>query len=179
MLKAIVAVVVLAIAGVLVAASFRPNTFHVERSTNINASSDSLVAMVTDFHRWTAWSPYEELDPAMKRSYSGAPNGKGAVYTWSGNSKAGEGRMEIMEVVPSSKVGIQLDFTKPFESHNMATFAFAPEGGGGATKVTWMMDGPSPFISKVMGMFMNMDKLIGNDFEKGLANLKKVAEGAH
>lgn len=179
MIKAIASIVVVAIAGVLIAASFRPSTFHVERSASINASADSLFPMVTDFHRWSAWSPYEGLDPAMKKSYSGSPNGKGAVYAWSGNSQAGEGRMEIVDVVPSSKVGIQLDFTKPLESHNLATFAFTPSGAGGATTVTWMMDGANPYISKLMGMFMNMDQLIGSDFEKGLANMKTVAEGAH
>ncbi|MEO7966774.1 MAG: SRPBCC family protein, partial [Gemmatimonadaceae bacterium] len=153
MLKIILGVVAVAICGVLVAASTRPDTFHVERSATINAPADSIYPMVTDFHRWGAWSPYEKLDPTMKRTFSGAPSGVGAAYGWSGNSSAGEGRMEITEAVPPSLVHIKLDFSKPFPSHNIATFSFVPEGN--ATKVTWAMDGPSPFISKVMGVFMS------------------------
>ena len=175
MLKIILIVLAVCIGGVLVAASTRPNTFHVERSAIINAAPDALYPLVQDFHQWSAWSPYEKYDPNMKRSFSGAPNGVGAVYAWSGNSKAGEGRMEVTEGVPSSRIKIQLDFTKPIESHNVATFLFLPVGGG--TKVTWAMDGPSPFVSKVMGLFLSMDRLIGTDFESGLANLKAAAEG--
>ena len=111
----------------------------------------------------------------MKRTYSGAASGKGAVYAWEGNRNVGSGRMEITEASPSSKVMIQLDFIKPFEGHNITEFTLQPAGG--ATNVTWTMQGPSPFITKVMGVFINMDKMIGRDFEAGLANLKSVAEG--
>lgn len=175
MFKVIGSIIALAIVGVLIAASLRPNTFHVERSSIINATPDSLFALVDDFHRWGAWSPWEKLDPAMKREFSGAPNGKGAVYAWSGNSNAGAGRMEIVDVTQPSRIGVKLDFTKPFESHNLVTFSFVPSGG--STKVTWAMDGPSPFVSKMMGVFMSMDRMIGGDFESGLSNMKSVAEG--
>ena len=176
MLKIVLAVAALAVAGVLVAASMRPDTFHVERSTTINATPDALYPLVTNFHRWSDWSPYEQLDPTMKRTFSGAASGVGAVYAWSGNGKAGEGRMEVTEAVPSSLVRIKLDFTKPFAFHNIGSFSFVPAGE--STKVTWAMDGPSPFVSKVMGVFMSMDRLIGGDFATGLANMKTIGERA-
>jgi hypothetical protein len=131
---------------------------------------------VNDFHKWESWSPWEHLDPTMKRSFAGAENGTGAEYSWVGNGKVGEGRMTIVESDPGSKVDIKLEFLKPFSSTNQALFAFSPEGEG--TKVTWSMNGPMNFMSKVMCVFQDMDKMIGPDFEKGLASLKTVAEAA-
>jgi hypothetical protein len=172
---AIVVVVVL-LAGLLAFAATRPDVLRVQRAASIQAPPERIFPLVADFHRWTSWSPWENRDPELKRTYSGAASGKGAVYAWEGNRNVGSGRMEITEDSPSSKVMIQLDFIKPFEGHNITEFTLQPAGG--ATNVTWTMQGPSPFITKVMGVFMNMDKMIGRDFEAGLANLKSVAEGA-
>jgi hypothetical protein len=174
MFKTILIVIVVLIAAVLGFAATKPDTFSVQRSTSIKAPPEKIFAVVNDFHRWTDWSPWEKLDPAMKRTQSGAASGKGAIYEWDGNSKAGAGRMEIIESTPASKVGIQLDFIKPFEGHNIAEFALTPEGD--ATRVNWTMRGPTPFVSKVMQVFVSMDTLIGKDFEAGLANLKALTE---
>ena len=174
MLKTILIVVAAFIVGVLAFAATKPDTFSVQRSASIKAPPEKIFAVINDFHRWPEWSPWEKLDPAMKRTQSGAASGKGAVYAWEGNSKAGDGRMEIIESTPASKVGIQLDFIKPFEGHNIAEFTFAPESD--ATRVTWTMHGPTPFVSKVMQVFVSMDTMIGKDFEAGLANLKTLTE---
>lgn len=128
--------------------------------------------MINDFHRWTAWSPWEKLDPAMTRTYSGSPAGVGAVYEWAGSSKVGQGRMEILESSPS-RIKIKLDFVKPIEGHNIAEFTLEPQGSD--TRVTWAMSGPSPFLSKLIGIFINMDTMIGKDFEQGLSNLRDAA----
>jgi hypothetical protein len=170
----IVAVVlVVAVAALLIYAATRPDDFRVQRSIAIKAPPDRILALVADLRGWSAWSPYEKKDPAMKRSFSGASQGKGAVYEWEGNSQVGQGRMEILETTPQ-KVVIKLDFLKPFEGHNTAEFATAPQGD--STAVTWAMYGPSPFMAKVMQTVINMDRMIGNDFEAGLASLKAVAE---
>ena len=174
MLKTIALIVVVLIAGVLIFATMKPDTFSVQRSATIKAPPDKIFAVLNDFHRWTEWSPWEKLDPAMKRTLGGAASGKGATYAWEGNSKAGAGRMEIIVSVPASKVGIQLDFIKPFEGHNIAEFTLTPQGD--ATQVNWQMHGPAPFISKLMQVFVSMDTMIGKDFEEGLTNLKAVAE---
>ncbi|GMV31938.1 MAG: hypothetical protein AMXMBFR59_40630 [Rhodanobacteraceae bacterium] len=174
MLKIIVLILVVAIAGVLVAAAFRPDTFRIERSIRIKAAPEKIFAFIDDFHRWTAWSPWERLDPALKRDYSGAASGKDAAYAWEGNSKVGQGRMAIVESVPHSSIRIQLDFIKPFEAHNMAEFTLRPDADG--TEVRWVMYGPQPYLSKLMGLVFNMDRMIGKDFETGLANLKSAAE---
>ena len=174
MLKIILIVIVVLIAGVLGFAATKPDTFSVQRSTSIKAPPEKIFAVINDFHRWPDWSPWEKLDPAMKRTQSGAASGKGAIYEWDGNSKAGAGRMEIIESTPASKLGIQLDFIKPFEGHNIAEFSLTPEAD--ATRVSWVMHGPTPFISKVMQVFVSMDTLIGKDFEEGLANLKALTE---
>ncbi len=173
MLTNILIVVVIAIVALLAYAYTRPDTFTVQRSASIKAPPEKIAALIDDFHAWTAWSPWEKRDPNLKRTYSGPAKGKGAVYEWDGNSKVGTGRMEILETAPS-KVGIKLDFLKPFEGHNIATFTMVPAGD--ATNVTWNMSGPMAFIPKVMGVFMSMDKMIGNDFEAGLASLKTIAE---
>ena len=174
MLKIILIVIVVLVAGVLGFAATKPDTFSVQRSPGIKAPPEKIFAVLNDFHRWPDWSPWEKLDPAMKRTQSGAASGKGAIYEWDGNSKAGAGRMEIIESTPASKLGIQLDFIKPFEGHNIAEFSLTPEPD--ATRVNWVMHGPTPFVSKVMQVFVSMDTLIGKDFEEGLANLKVLAE---
>ncbi|MBR0928572.1 SRPBCC family protein [Bradyrhizobium diazoefficiens] len=177
MLKAIAIIaIVLAvgIAGVLVFALTKPDTFRVERSLAVKAPAGAIYPQVADFHRWTGWSPYENRDPAMKRSFGGPEEGKGATYAWDGNNNVGAGRMEILEANGPSKLRIQLDFERPFEGHNTAEFTFVPQGD--ATLVTWAMYGPAPFMSKIMQVFINMDSMIGKDFEAGLVSLKKLAE---
>jgi hypothetical protein len=173
MFKKIALIVVVLVAGVLVYAATRPDSLHVQRAARIKAPPEKIVPLISDFHSWSAWSPYEKVDPAMKRTYSGAASGKGAVYEWEGNSQVGQGRMEITELTPS-RVTIKLDFVKPLEGHNIAAFTLIPQGD--ATNVAWTMDGPTPYIGKVIGVFVDMDHMIGKDFETGLANLKAVAE---
>ena len=174
MLTTILIVVAIVIAAILAYAATKPGTFSVQRSARIKAPPDKLYAIVNDFHRWTDWSPWEKLDPLMTRTHSGAASGTGAVYEWRGNGKVGAGRMEIRQTVPASSVVIQLDFIKPFEGHNTTEFTFMPQGD--ATEVSWSMRGPTPFVSKLMQVFVNLDTMIGKDFEAGLANLKALAE---
>jgi hypothetical protein len=173
-LKVIGTLIVLAVVVVLVLAAREPDHFRVQRSASIAAPPDRIFPLIDDFHRWGTWSPYEHKDPDMKRTYSGAASGRGAVYEWAGNSSVGSGRMEIVESSAPSKVAIKLDFLKPFEGHNVATFTMEPAGG--ATNVTWVMDGPTPFVGKIMHVFINMDRMVGTDFEAGLTNLKTAAE---
>jgi hypothetical protein len=171
-----IAIVVIALVAIVLAlAARRPNEFNVARTARIRATPERIYPHIADFHRWGAWSPWERMDPAMRKSYSGAPSGTGSVYEWQGNSKVGMGRMEITQTTPPTGATVKLDFLKPFEAHNTATFTLTPAGDG--TDVTWKMFGPSPFVTKVMGVFMNMDNLVGKDFERGLASLKSVAEG--
>lgn len=158
---------------ILITAATRPDSFRIERSARIKASGVQVLAILEDFHRWPEWSPWEQLDPTMQRSFSGNANGKGAVYDWTSKGKAGAGRMEIREV-EASRLLIQLDFFKPFKASNMAEFTWVTEGD--ATQLNWAMFGPSPFISKLMGLVFNMDKLVGKDFEKGLENMRAVLE---
>jgi uncharacterized protein YndB with AHSA1/START domain len=169
-------VLLLAALAVLVfaLASRKPDSFRVERSTTVNASPELVFALINDFRRFGEWSPWEKLDPRMTRSITGAVNGKGAVYEWSGNAKVGAGRMEITESSPSTRIVMRLNFLKPFKSENITEYSLQPQGG--ATKVTWAMHGPAPFASKVMQVFMSMDAMVGKDFEEGLANIKRVAE---
>ena len=174
MFKTIALVVVLLIAGVLVYAATRPDDFRVERSVTIKAPPEKIYPLVNDFNQWAAWSPYEKKDPAMKRSFGPITVGKGATYEWEGNKNVGQGRMEILEVTQPSKVLIKLDFLKPFEAHNMAEFTLEPKGD--TTQATWAIYGPSAFVTKVMGLFFDMDTMIGKDFEAGLADLKTAAE---
>lgn len=165
--------VVVLLAALFGFAATRPDTFRVERTVRIDAPPAEIFALISDFHGWSAWSPYEQLDPAMKRSYSGSASGKGAVYEWNSDGKAGAGRMEITEAT-LSRITINLDFTRPFESHNIAEFTLEPQGG--ATDVTWAMYGPNHYLGKVMSVFFDMDRMIGSDFEAGLVNLKAAAE---
>jgi carbon monoxide dehydrogenase subunit G len=174
MLKKILIAVVVLIAAVLVYAATRPDTFRVERSAGIKAPPEKVFALVNDFKRWDAWSPWEKKDPAMRRAFGDATSGKGAAYSWEGNKDVGQGRMEITESVPSSKVSIKLEFVKPFEARNTVDFTLQPKGD--TTQVTWAIYGPMPYISKLIGIFWSMDSMIGKDFEAGLADLKAVAE---
>ncbi|MGH6761960.1 MAG: SRPBCC family protein [Phyllobacterium sp.] len=175
MLKTILLVLLLLIAVVLVVAAMRPNSFRVERTATINAPAEKIFPYINDFREWSAWSPYEKRDPAMQRKLSGAASGAGSVYEWDGNKDIGQGRMEMLEATPPSKVLIKLDFMRPFEAHNTAELTLKPNGD--ATDVTWAMSGPSPYIAKLMGLFFSMDKMIGKDFEAGLDDLKALAEG--
>jgi uncharacterized protein YndB with AHSA1/START domain len=172
---AIVAVVIaIAVAVVLTLAATKPDTFSVRRAATVKASPERIFSLINDFHQWGSWSPWEHKDPAMKRTYSGADSGKGAVYAWDGNKNVGSGRMEILEASLPSKIVIKLDFFAPFEAHNTAEFTMLPQGD--ATNLTWVMHGPLVFMAKVMHVFIDMDKMIGKDFEAGLANLKKLTE---
>ena len=150
------------------------STYRVERSTTIDAPPQVVYEQIASFRGWTAWSPWEEVDPDMTRTYSGATSGVGAVYAWSGNRKAGQGRMTITEATAPSKVGIDLLFEKPFKSRNDTVFTVVPEGSG--SRVTWTMVGPMNLGTRVMSLLKPMDKIVGPDFEKGLARLKGVAE---
>ena len=170
----VIGIVVVLVAGLLIYAATKADSFRVERSASIKAPPEKIFALVNDLHKWVAWSPWENIDPALKRTYSGAESGKGAVYAWEGNNKVGSGSMEILESVPASRITIKLDFIKPFEGHNTAEFKI--ERAGDATALTWAMFGPSPYLSKVMGLVFSMDKMIGSQFETGLANLKTITE---
>ena len=174
MLKKILIALVVVVAVILIIAATKPDTFRVERSISINAPADKIFNLINDLHAWATWSPYDKLDPAMKKTFSGSNNGVGAEYAWEGNNKAGAGSMTILESTPFSRINIQLEFLKPFKGHD--TVAFTLDSVNGATNVTWAMHGPNPYMAKVIGIFCNMDKLIGKDFESGLANLKATAE---
>lgn len=174
MVKKISLILIVLIAGVLIYAATKPDTFRVERAASINAPPEKIFALIDDFHRWDAWSPWENKDPAMKRAFGAVTRGKGAVYQWDGNNEVGTGRMEITEWFPPSQVVIQLDFVKPFEAHNMVQFTL--ESYGDATTVTWAMQGHTPYFAKVIHVFMDMDSMVGGNFETGLTNLKTIAE---
>jgi uncharacterized protein YndB with AHSA1/START domain len=171
--KIIVLVLLALIALVLVYAATRPDSFRLERSTTIKAPPDKVFALVNDFRQWGLWSPWEKVDPDLKRTYGGPAAGVGAAYGWEG-AKTGVGHMEIVESTPASLIKIKLDFVKPFEAHNTAEFSFQAEGDG--TKVNWAMYGPSPYLSKLMCIFISMDQMVGKDFESGLQQMKAAAE---
>ncbi|MFI5372615.1 MAG: SRPBCC family protein, partial [Candidatus Eisenbacteria bacterium] len=175
-MKKLLAVVVLVVLVLLAFISSRPGTYHIERSATLAAPPEAVYARVSDLHQWNSWSPWAKLDPQMKSSFSGPATGVGSVYEWTGNDKVGQGRMTILDVQPPSKVLIKLEFLKPFAATCSAGFALAPEGAG--TRITWTMDGTNNFIAKAFGLFMNMDKTVGGDFEHGLANLKSIVESA-
>jgi len=170
----VAAALVVVVAGILIYAATRPDTLRVQRTATIKAPPEKIFALINDLRSWGMWSPYEKKDPAMKRTFSGAASGKGAIYEWDGDKNVGKGRMEITETTPPGKILIKLDFIKPFEGHNTAEFTMKP--GSDGTVVTWAMYGPAAFMTKLIGIFMNMDAMIGNDFAAGLANLKAVAE---
>jgi uncharacterized protein YndB with AHSA1/START domain len=170
----IAVVLAITIAIVLILAMAKPDRFRVERTAAITAPPEKIFALIDDFREWRSWSPWEDRDPAMKRTYEGTERGKGAVYAWDGNKNVGAGRMEILTATTPSTIVIKLDFIEPFEGHNTAEFTMQPQGG--ATNVIWAMHGPAPLMHKVMQVFMNMDRMIGKDFETGLANLRTAAE---
>ena len=173
MIKNIAIVVAILIAILLAYAATRPDSFRLERRVTIKAPPEKAFALINDFHQWGAWSPWEHMDADLQRSYSGNATGVGAVYNWDGK-KTGVGRMEIMESSPASLIKIKLDFFKPFEAHNTAEFTLQAQGD--STTVTWAMYGPSPFMSKLMGIFFSIDKMVGKDFEAGLEKMKAAAE---
>lgn len=175
MLKLILLIVGIVIGAILLFALTKPDTFRVERSIVINATPQTIVSFLDDFHRWGAWSPWEKKDPGMKRTFGGPEHGVGATYEWEGNGQVGRGRMSVTRVT-ADHVAINLDFLAPMEAHNDAEFALVP--GAGGTRVTWSMHGPLPYLSKVMHVFTSMDALVGKDFEAGLSDLKRVAEAA-
>ena len=169
-----IAMVILLVAALLAYAASRPDQFRVERRARINATPDKVFPLLNDFRRWSIWSPWERLDPNLTRRHSGPDSGQGAVYEWEGNSNVGTGRMEITSASAPSQVTIKLDFIQPFQAHNVAEFAL--QRSGDATHVTWAMHGPNPFMARLMSAFLDMDQMVGKDFETGLANLKTITE---
>jgi len=167
-LAALVAVIVV----LLVIASHRPDDFRIERSARIEASPSDVFAEINDFRNWKEWSPWEKLDPNMVTTYDGPESGVGAKTAWTGNSKAGQGAMEILETDMPNRVKIKIDFIKPIQAQHVSEFHMKPEGS--ATLISWQMHGKNNLISKVFGIFMNMDAMIGKDFEEGFENLKTV-----
>ena len=174
MFKKIAIVIAVLIAGVLIFAATKPDTFSIQRAASIKAPPEKVFALINDFKRWDAWSPWEKKDPAMKRTFGAVTSGKGATYAWDGNKDVGQGSMEIVESSAPGKVALKLDFVKPFEAHNLVTFTLEPKGD--ATNVTWAMEGPTPYFAKIIHVFLDMDSMVGKDFEAGLAGLKAIAE---
>ena len=177
--KIVLGVLLLMVAVVAVCAvviMMQPAHYHVERSATINAPALVVFNQVNDFHKWEAWSPWAKLDPNMKTSYEGAAAGTGSIYSWTGNNDVGEGRMTITDSKPGESIKIKLDFIKPFAATTATVFTFKPQGN--QTAVTWTMDGENNFIGKAFGLVMNMDKTVGGDFDKGLAQMKTLAEKA-
>ncbi len=174
MLKIIGIVIAVLIAGVLILAATKPDNFKIERKGTIKAPPEKIFGILNDFKSWALWSPWEKKDPAMKRSFGATTAGKGASYGWEGNKDVGVGNMEIAESTPSSKLTIKLNFEKPFKANNIVNFTLTPAGDG--TDVNWSMEGQNNLVSKTMQVFMSMDKMVGPDFEAGLANLKAAAE---
>jgi hypothetical protein len=169
----IIGIVVLLVVAFIAFIATRANTFRIQRQRQINAAPDVVFGLINDFHNWTRWSAWETVDPNLQRSYSGAAAGPGAVYDWSGNSKAGVGRMTLLESTPGRQVKIKLEFIKPFTATHQVTFELVPVDGG--TQVSWIIAGEKDFRDKMMHALMDMDKLIGKDFEQGLANMDQVA----
>lgn len=173
-LKILLYTIVIGIAGLLAFAATRPNTFRVERSLDIKAPAAKIFPYVNDFRRAPEWSPWEEGDPAMKRTYSGAKSGKGAIYEWAGNKDVGKGRLETVESVENQYVKVAMHFIEPMEGDSTTEYILTPKGD--MTNVKWVMTGPMNFVSKVMCVFFDMDKMIGGPFDKGLKRLKLVVE---
>jgi len=162
------------IVGILIVAAMKPDEFRVERSVVVKAPAEKIFPLMNDLRAFSTWSPYDKIDPDMKRSYSGPASGVGAVYAWEGNKEVGQGRMEITHSTAPSSVLIQLDFLAPMEAHNTAAFTLTPEGD--ATKVSWAMFGPAPFLTKLISVFFSMDSMVGDQFSQGLNNLKNLTE---
>jgi uncharacterized protein YndB with AHSA1/START domain len=173
MLMTMTIVIAVLVVAVLAFAASRPDTFQVQRSTTIKASPETIYPLISDWHAFLTWSPFEK-DPGMKRTFKGAVGAKGATYEWDGNNKVGAGRIEIIEVVAPSRLVMQLDMIRPMKAQNTVEFTLA--GKGGTTDVTWAMEGRVPFMGKLMGLVMNCEKMVGSQFEEGLAKLKSLAE---
>ncbi len=173
-LTAIFVVFILVLAAMFIYATMRPDEFRIERSAAIKASPDEIFPLINDFRAWPDWSPWEKRDPNLKRSYGVTTSGQGALYEWSGDRNVGQGRMTITESVPPSRLAIDLHFLKPFKARNVVEFTLEPAPQ--ATRVTWTMHGPVRLMFKIMHLFVDMDRMIGRDFEAGLANLKTLAE---
>ncbi len=170
-----VGIILLAMLGALLLMAWRqPDAFAIERSVVVSAPPEAIYPRIADLHQWNTWSPYEKLDPHMKKVFNGTPGAAGASYYWSGNMKAGEGTITVRELMPPSKLTMQLDMLKPIEGHNVVEFNLEPADGG--TRVTWAMRGANTMLSKIVGLFMNMDTMIGKDFEDGLSSLKTQVE---
>jgi hypothetical protein len=167
-------VLVLIVVGLVVVIARRPSEFRVERMTVVAAPPAAVFAQVNDFHKWDAWNPWAKMDPALKQTYEGAPAGPGAVYTWAGNRQVGEGRMTIIESRPNDLIRVRLEFLKPFANTCLAEFTFKPQGT--QTAVTWSMTGTNNFMAKAFHLVMNMDRMIGGQFDKGLADMKSTVE---
>src|SRR5262245_22831488 len=170
----IAAVIAVLVIGLVVIAALQPSTFRVTRSAVMAAPPAAVFEQVNDFHKWRDWSPYDKRDPAMHRTYEGPQAGNGASYAWNGNNDVGEGRSTIIESRPNEVIRIKLEFLRPFKGISTAAFTFQPQGN--QTAVTWSLIGNHNFIAKAIGLFLNMDKMIGGDFEQGLSNLKGVVE---
>ncbi len=176
MIKTAAIVVAAVLGSLLIYAATRPDTFSIERSASIKAPPDQLHGLINDMRVFNTWNPYNLKDPNIRGEYQGPQAGPGAVYRFAGNKDVGKGSIEIVESVPADKVTMRLDMLEPFEGHNIVEFRLVPRGE--ATEVTWAMHGPSPFMAKLAGVFINMDRMIGRDFEAGLSNLKARAERA-
>jgi len=174
MLKIALIVLLVLVVGFVVVVSLRPSDFRVSRSATITAPPEAIFAQVNDFHLWEAWSPWAKMDPEAKNSFEGPTSGNGAIFRWKGNSKVGEGSMTILDSQPSDLIRIKLEFLKPFAATNTAEFTFKPQGN--QTLVTWSMSGKNGFMGKAIGLFMDCDKMIGGQFEKGLASIKSLVE---
>ncbi len=162
------------VVGILGFAATKPNTYRIQRSTSINARPEIIFDLINDFHNWSIWAPHDNMDPTMKRTYSGPPTGTGAVSEWVSNGRAGRGGMSIVESVPTSRICVLVDFVKPFETHNLNEFNLEPAGD--ATTVTWTMEGMNRYPMKLMGIFVDIESMFGKHFETGLKTLKIVAE---
>jgi len=176
MIKKTLIVLLALVVALGVVIQIQPSTYSVTRSTTINAPPQTVFAQVNDFHKWDAWSPWAKLDPGMKQSFEGPAAGTGSIYRWAGNKQVGEGQMTITESQPNDLIRIRLEFLKPFASVGNTEFSFKPQGN--QTLVTWTMSGSNNFIAKAFNLVMSMDKMIGGDFEKGLAQMKSVSEAA-
>jgi uncharacterized protein YndB with AHSA1/START domain len=173
--KFIVTVIFLLVAApflVMAIAVTQPASYQLQRSISVSAPPAEVYAAIVDFHRWQGWSPWARLDPNQKTTVAG--EGLGAVYTWSGDDRVGAGRMTIIEALPNSKVAIKLEFLRPWESTNETSFLVVPEGAG--SRLTWIMKGTHGYLGRAMSIFLNMEKMLGPDFEKGLAALKSDVE---
>jgi uncharacterized protein YndB with AHSA1/START domain len=174
MILKLIAAMAVVIVITLAIAAFRPSTIQIQRSRNMNAPAERVFALINDFHNWPLWAPQDLEDPTMKRTFSGPVAGVGATSEWSGSGNSGKGRMSIVESEAPKRISIAVDFVKPFEAHNQNEFTLEPSGT--STKVTWKMRGTNAYFMKVMGLFVNVDRLMGEHFEHGLENLQKACE---